>query len=218
MANEAPGAPGNGAGAGADAPIQGGRPEGLPANVVERSYFDQQIGLEREKRQRQRDEYEAKLAEYEAKLKPAERQAAKPVDSDTRIDALERRLEERDRENQQRGLADAVLSRVPEGNQLAAQDALDAMLLRGEIDLSGGLDTATEKVVTTLTQRRPGLFVDPNAKGPRAAPQRNPQTGAIDWSQYTHTSQVPRDLIGQVPQAEWARMRNGSSSTGRPNI
>jgi hypothetical protein len=75
---------------------------------------------------------------------------------------------------------------------------------------------AIELAIAALKKRQPALFVDPNAKGPRPAPQRRPD-GSVDWSRYTPASQVPKDLVGQVPPAEWARMR-GATGGGAANI
>ena len=194
---------------------KGGRPEGVPEGLVERSYFDAEIARERAKRHKQRDEFEARLAALESSGRP-EPKPDKGKDKGDPLSAklteLERRLEEKDQREKRERTTKAVLDKVPEGNRELAQDVLDAMIARGEVDPSAAASAA----IAALKKRQPALFVDPNAKGPRPAPQRRPD-GSVDWSRYTHASQVPKDLVGQVPPAEWARMR-GATGGGAANI
>jgi hypothetical protein len=198
-----------------------GRPEGVPEGLVERSYFDATLREEREKRQRQRDEFERREAELNARLsalegaKPSTKPGAKPeadrlAELERKQAEFDRRAEEREKREKREGTAKAVLERVPEGNRGLAQDVFDAMITRGDL-----VETATpEEVLAAIRKRQPALFVDPNDRGPRSAPQHRPD-GSVDWSRYTHPSEVPRELIGQVPPPEYARMRTGGMQGGR---
>lgn len=107
-------------------------------------------------------------------------------------------------------LMSTVLAGVPEPQRGVATLAVEGLLATSGIKLDGATDVAAvaQTLTANLKANFSSLFITPGSSRP--AVQVGPD-GKPDFSGFRSITEVPPDLIAQLPDADYRRLRSGMS-------
>lgn len=158
----------------------------------------------------QADEYKARAEKLEAE------QGSMREAYEAKLSAATGELAEARGAIRRKDFAEAVLAGVPYEHRSQAGLTLDGLILREKIDPATheNLEALAKATAERLRTAAPLLFQSQTTPPINGGGGTQAPPSPRDFSRYTSVDQVPKELMGSIPAADWERIKRGGA--GKP--